>query len=192
MPETAALEMTGRLVGRGREVNVAPPAAAPPRHHAALAVAAQIGEQPRVRVVVDHGSGRHAQDGVLPALAVPVLVAPSLAGLGAMLVAIAEIEQRGEPLVHFQDHAAAIATIAAGRTTLGHELLAAPGHGAIAAVTATDVDARLIDEGGHARVPLPASPRGAGEGAAKPRGGLAGVVDPKCPGLRGRRAQLGG
>jgi hypothetical protein len=34
-----------------------------------------------------------------------------------------------------------------------------------------------------------ASPCEAGEGAAKPRGLEAGVVDPKCPGRRGRRAK---
>ena len=37
-----------------------------------------------------------------------------------------------------------------------------------------------------------ASPREAGEGAAKPRGWGQGVKDPKCLRLRGRRAKRGG
>jgi len=140
-----------------------PAAAAPPaRHHEALPARAQIREQLAALVVVHHGPGRNPQHDVGTPPAVPVLAAAALAGRRAVLVPVAKVEQGRQPLVHLEDDAAAIGAVAAGRPALRNELLAPPGHGAVAAVPAPDADARLIDESSHTTPEGcdPAGPRG--------------------------------
>ena len=82
-------------------MDVASAALAPTRGEEALAMGAQVGEKHLGRVVVHHGAGGHAQDHVLPALAVHVLISAALARRSVVFVAIAEIKQGRQTLIHF-------------------------------------------------------------------------------------------
>ena len=164
LPRATALEVSRRPIGGRREVDIASTALASAGREKAVAVDAQIRQQLRSRVVVHHGAGGHAQDHVLAALAVAILVRTALARWRPVFVAIAKVEQRGQSFVHFEDHAAAVAAVAARGSALWDVLLSAKGDRAIAAVTAVDADARLVDEGSHEPAPVCVPARGPGRG----------------------------
>src|SRR5215471_20757412 len=69
-----------------------------------------------------------------------------LARGGAVLLAVAEVEQRGQPRIDHEHHAAPVAAVATRGSALGHELLAPEGDGPLAAVTGANLDASLVDE----------------------------------------------
>ena len=129
---------------------VPPAAAAAPGSHEALALALQVAQQLARLVVEDLGAGRDPQHEVLAAAAVHVLVGAVLARRGAVLAAVAKVEQGAQALVDLQHDAAAVAAVAARGAALGHELLAAEGDRAFATVARADPDVGLVDEGGQA------------------------------------------
>ncbi len=124
---------------------------------AAAALAAARHQQFHVRLgqVTQHFAGfgvahdrayRDHHQGVFATAAAHVAAAARLAVFGAERALDAEIDQRVDAFARAERDAAAVAAVAAIRTTEGHELLAAETHAAAAAVAGLDLDACFIDE----------------------------------------------
>ena len=78
----------------------------------------------------------------------PVLIAPAawFAVARAVFALETEVEQRGQPLVGFEEDVAAVAAIAARRAAARHELLSAESHRARPAVAGLHANFRFVDE----------------------------------------------
>src|SRR5204863_1994689 len=111
-----------------------------------LAVLLQIGQQLVGVVVEDLRPGRHAQDQIDARAAVHVLVAAALTGLRRVLAVVTKVEQGRQAAVDPEHDAAAIAPVAARRSALGDELLAAKRDRAVAARAGPDPNMRFVDE----------------------------------------------
>jgi len=75
-----------------------------------------------------------------------VLAAPVLAATAAVKPLVAQVQQRGQVRVRRHPHMAAVAAVAAVRTSLWNELLAPKAHAAPAAVTGLHRDLDLVDK----------------------------------------------
>src|SRR5713226_1875969 len=135
-----------RLQRRCREVHV--PQAAPPTlgEHPAPAGLAQVGEHLAARGVLHDGYRRHREEQLGRGVAVLVPAAPGLAVAGPVLALEAEVEQRGEPLVRFQDDVAAVPAVAPGGPSPRRVLLPPERHRARPAVACLDEDLGFVDE----------------------------------------------
>ena len=71
---------------------------------------------------------------------------PAPSGLGAEVVLVAEVEERGQARVDPQDDAAAAAAVAAVGTAPGDVRLAPEGRCAVAAVAGADPDLDAVEE----------------------------------------------
>src|SRR5690606_15933174 len=100
----------------------------------------------RLALVIDRGPDRYADLERLAGAAVLVGARAWPSGLGRVVLAILELEQRRELRVGDQPHVAAVASVSARRPARVHVRLAAPRNHAIASVTGADLDADLIDE----------------------------------------------
>src|SRR5262249_38349137 len=135
-----------RGVPRRFEMDVAAPAVAAARDDRARPRLVEVVEH-LARVGVHHDRPeRHLDDEVLAGLAVLVAVAARLAALGAVVLLVLEIEERGQLLVGDEHHAAAVAAVAARRAAAGNVRLAPEGRDAVAAVAGLDVDLGFVDE----------------------------------------------
>src|SRR5262245_46768689 len=137
-------------------MNVPTPAASASGHHEGLAGLLEVADELAGFFVEGLRSGGHPEIEALACPAVHVLTSTALTGGRPIFRAVAEVEQGAEPLVHHQDHAAAIAAVAPGRAPLGHELLATERHRPIATVASPHLDVRFVDKrhglpGGQAR-----------------------------------------
>ena len=152
--ELAIVGEARRLPRRGREMLVAQ-AAAPAFGDAHLLVGdAQVGEQPPHTAVAfevqldarDQRPDGDAHDQVVAGLTGFIGSLSGLAGFGPELFLIAEVDQRPEFGIGQQQHVAAAAAVAAGRSAFGHVLLTAPRDDSVAALAGRDRDARFVDE----------------------------------------------
>ena len=96
--------------------------------------------------ILDDGAQRHLDDKVLRVFAVAQAGAALAALRGHILALIAEVHQGGQVIVHHKDDIAAAAAVAAVRTALRNELLAAEASGTIAAFAALNFDIGFVDE----------------------------------------------
>ncbi len=139
------------------------------RHHQALPRAHQVTEQLAGFGLVHEGTDRHLDDQVLPGFTTAVVAASVFTTLGNELALMPEIDQRVDAAVGFQQHAAAVAAVTAVRSAHGNVFLAPETDTAIAAVTGTHIDFRLIYEfhtanrnqtrhGSHTTTPARTSP----------------------------------
>ena len=140
------LGAAGGPIDRGGEVHVAPAPLAPLGHHQALAMGPQVADQLAGFVVEHLGAGRHAQDHVLAAAAVPILVRAGLPRGGLELALVAKVEQRRQPAVDDQHDAGAVAAVSPRGAALGNELFAPERDRALAAITRLNADYCFVDE----------------------------------------------
>src|SRR5690606_8627172 len=111
-------------VDRTLEMHVAEPALAAARHQQAIAIADQVADH-LVGVDVHHlGAHRHHDHHVVPALAIALLAHAVLATLGAEHLLVAEVHQRVQVAGGLDPDVAALAAVAAVRTTERDVLLA--------------------------------------------------------------------
>ena len=97
-------------------------------------------------LVVDDRANRHRQLDVLAVLAGLVAALAVPAAISAMLRIEAEVQQRVVVIAGNHEDRAAMAAIAARRSALGNELLAAERHAAVAAIAGLDPDLDFVDE----------------------------------------------
>ena len=97
-------------------------------------------------LVADDRAARHADDEVRAVLALAALAAARLAGRRDILFLVAEVQKRRQIVIHLEDDRAAAAAVAAVRTALRNELLAAEASGTIAAFAALNFDIGFVDE----------------------------------------------
>ena len=137
-----------RAVGGGGEVHVATAAAAPAGDHQPGIGLQQLACEHTVGMGTDDRAGRHAHHRV--AAAAPGRLAPgAVAAVDGLEVALAlEIAERGHAGVHHQDHAAAVAAVAAVRPAARHVRLATERAGAVTTIATGDVDPSAIREHG--------------------------------------------
>src|SRR5699024_705925 len=134
-----------RLGGQG---GVAQAAEAPLGDDDLLPGADEVGEDLAV-FVDDDGSRRDVEGQVLATSAVPVVAGAVVAALGAHVRGEAEIQQGVYLGVDFEDDVSAVAAVAAVRPAQGHELLAAHGVTAIAAIAGFEVQNDPVNEVRH-------------------------------------------
>ena len=96
--------------------------------------------------VADYGADRHAQHHVVATLAVAVRTAAVLAALRAKDPRVAKIDQRVEIAVGNRIDAAAATAVAAIRSALRNEFLAAERGDAVAAVAGNNLDLGFVEE----------------------------------------------
>ena len=140
----ALLGKARRLVDGVLEDGVAPAAAAAARHNRLLAVLDQIDEQLVGVAQIDRSAWRHEHDFVFAAsslLVVAFAVAPTI---GAEMNLKLKWQERVHVLVDAQDHAAAIAAVAAVWPAARDVFLAPKGDDAVAAATAIHIDSRFV------------------------------------------------
>ena len=142
----------GRLAPRAREGRVAEAAAAACGGHEPGADAEQVGEHLAVRGL-DLGAVRHGDDQIRAVGAGPVgaLALPAVAGPPHR--AAVEVEQRGRARVHFEDHGAAAAAVAAVGAAERLELLPVDRGAAVSAVARLHLQRDPVGELRH-DVPL--------------------------------------
>src|SRR5207302_8624252 len=112
-----------RLVRGGGEASVAATAVPAPRDDDFVPGHCEIGEPFAGLGVENQGAGRNARDDVFAAPPVLGFAAAMLAAHGRDAILKLEVEQRRDPAVGPQDHAAAVATVAARWTAVGAILL---------------------------------------------------------------------
>jgi hypothetical protein len=110
-----------------------------PRHH-------EIGKHLAAFLVEDHRARRHSHHEVAAGMAVLLFAAARLSVARDQARVVFEIEQRREPLVDLEDHVAAAAAVAAGRSAEGAILFAQKRDRAVAAFAGGHEDPRFIDE----------------------------------------------
>jgi hypothetical protein len=142
----ALLGEAGRLAGGSGEVRVAASAFAPARSDESHARARQVCQQVARVGVVDQRTDRHAQRDRLAVapLAVAPTAVPAAAGLVASLVV--EVEQGAEVRVRDQHDAAAVAAVAAIRSSARHMLLTAERDTPVPAASRLHLNHRLVDK----------------------------------------------
>ena len=96
--------------------------------------------------IADDGTHRHAQDNVLAARTVAVRPSAVFTVRRKKLTSVLIIHQRIDVAVGFSPDRAAAAAVAAVRTALRNELLAAEASGTIAAFAALNFDIGFVDE----------------------------------------------
>ena len=135
-----------RLERGSGEVHVAE--AAPPAfgEDVADAIVAKVGDHLARGSVLHQGAGWNLEEKLLRGVAVLIAPAAGLAVARLVFALEAEVEQRGEPAVRFQDHVAAISAVSAGRAAARSVLLPPEGDGTAAAVARFDVDLCFVDE----------------------------------------------
>ncbi len=142
----ALLGHARRLVGGALEGRVAAAAAAAAHDNRLLAVGDQIGDQLVAVAQIDDGAGRHGDDAVLAGPALLVGAAAVAAALRLEMHLVLKGQQRVEAFVGAQDHVAALAAVAAGRTAVRDVFLAAKGDEAVAAVTTFHIDGCFVEK----------------------------------------------
>src|SRR5262249_15801652 len=85
-----------------------------------------------------HRSERHLENQVLGRAAAAIAAHPMLTALGAVMLLVAVVEQRGELRVGHQHHRGPVAAVSAARAAALDELLSPERHRAIAAVACFD------------------------------------------------------
>ena len=96
--------------------------------------------------IADDGTHRHTQDNVLAARTVAVRSSAVFTVRRKKLTGVLIIHQRIDVAVGFSPDRAAAAAVAAVRTALRNELLAAEASGTIAAFAALNFDIGFVDE----------------------------------------------
>ena len=133
---------------RGREARVAASAAPAARYNDTLVGMREVVHQLAGQLVIDDGADGNFQDDVLALAAGLVGAFAVTSALGLVFGIEAEVNQRVVALAGFHDDVAAMTAVAAGRSSARHELLAAKGHAAIAAVAGFDSNFCFINEHG--------------------------------------------
>ena len=132
-----------------QEASVAAAASSALRGEEPVAFVDEVGQH-EARFVVAHDRALGDRDqGVGTAGPVATLALAVNAVAGAAMRVVSKPEQRCDIAVGDEPDVAAAAAVAAVRPTLGHVGFAAERDAARAAVTAFDVDVRLVDEAGH-------------------------------------------
>ncbi|OIQ78777.1 hypothetical protein GALL_395150 [mine drainage metagenome] len=147
-PRLAEKGEARRLAARRRERGVAEAAVPPGSHDVARAHADEVGEDGPVEVLDD----RALRDGQLEVGAGRSLAVVTHAlGTGRRMPVrpVVVVQQRRGLRVHDEDHAPAVAAVAAVRTGEGLELLAVDGGATVATVTAGGVQHDPVDERRH-------------------------------------------
>ena len=135
-----------RAVDRGLEMDIAQPALAALRHQHALTMAGEVADHLIGVDVGDHGAHRHADRGVLAALAVHLAAHAVFAALRLEAALMAKVDQRIEALISDQPDRTAVAAVAAVGAAERNELLAAEADAAVAAIAGMDLDVGFVDE----------------------------------------------
>ncbi len=164
----ALLRVAGRLVRRGREVDV-PEAAAPAAgDHRGLPGRDEVRDELAGRVVEGGRPRRHVDLARRARLPVPAraLAAPAVAP--AEVVRVPEVAERGLAGVHAKDHRSAASAVAAVGTAAGHVRLATEGGGAVTAGARLDPDLHTVEEHGLILARGSAGPVGAGAAGPMP------------------------
>ena len=149
----ARLGETRRLARSGGEAAVALAALAATGHDHVFRRSVDVGDDLAAVRVSNQGPHGHPDYPVCAVLPVLVLAAPVLAAVAAIEPLVAQVQQGGQVRVRRHPHVAAVAAVAAVRTSLGDELLAAKAHAATAAVAGLHRDLNLVDELHGAWVP---------------------------------------
>ena len=146
LPRCPVGRLARRAVRAAFEPSIAEPASPAFRYHLSLTLVGQIADQlARIHVVHD-GAQRHPHLEIAARLARHIAAGTALSALCPELSRHAKSGQRVERRVGNEIDAAAIATIPAVRTTLGHVLLSAEAQAAVSAVAGDDANCCLIDE----------------------------------------------
>src|SRR6185369_6632439 len=135
-----------RPVRGGGEAGVAAATAGAPHREHALARRREIADRLAGVAIGDDGAQRHPDDQVVAAGAVTIAALAVGSALGVIVALVPEVEQRGERGIGFEEHGAAIASVAAVGAAAGDELLATEAHAPGAAVAALHEDVDLVDE----------------------------------------------
>src|SRR5690606_9912734 len=136
----------GGAVGGALEAHVAFAASTAVGRDHAIARARQVLDYVPLLGVDDQGAGGHLDDQVLGIAAMAAGTAAAFA-VGGLPVALArEGGQAIDAGRGHEDHAAAVAAVAAVRTTAGHVLLPAKAQAAIATAPGLDLDGNRIDK----------------------------------------------
>ena len=139
----ARLGEAGNLTGRGSIVGIAPAAPAALSDDKVLAGGHVHNDLVGLRIP-DHGAPGDLDNQGLSTLAAHIPAQAVHTCLGGVLPLITEIQQCGKIVIDPQDHAAAMAAVAAVGTAGGHIFFPVEGHGAIAAPSAADCNSNLI------------------------------------------------
>src|SRR5262245_37972229 len=135
-----------RLVGRGGEARVAPPAPRAADRQHALAGHGQVAQRLARVAVGDDGAQRDLQDQIGAAGAVAVRALAVSAALGMVVPPIVKIEEGRQLGSGLEPDTSAVPTVAAVGTTVRNELLATEADAAGASVAPLDEDIDLVDE----------------------------------------------
>ena len=127
-------------------MQIAEPALAALGHPRPRLVTVEVGDCFPGFCVGDHRSNRHAQRDVGGTASVLVGSAPVFAGLRAVDARVTVVDQRIDVAIRDRPDTSAASAVAAVGAAARHVFLAAERHGAIAAVTAGDVDVRFVDK----------------------------------------------
>ena len=103
-------------------------------------------------VVEDHRAGRDEDDQIVRTRAVALRAAARLARLGPPMLAMHERRQTVDARLGDDDHAAAVAAVAAVRPAARDVLLAPEADAPVAPVAGLDFDGDAVDEHGRVRV----------------------------------------
>ena len=140
----ARIGVARRAVGGGLEMRVAEAAIAAFGQHEFFAERGEVVDQRFAVLVDDLRADRHFQHDrfAVGPMAVAAHAIDALRSLEVLLIAI--VDQRVEPVDHFDDDIAAATAIAAGRTAELDEFFAAERHAAVSAVAGADIDLGFI------------------------------------------------
>ena len=136
----------GRLVRWRGEVDVAPAPSPPSSHHQPVLGFQELTEDLLRIGVLQHRSRREPDDEVRAALACLVLPRAVETPLGPVVLAVAEVQQRGELRIGHHDHVPPVAAVPTGGSTPGYALLTAVRFGSGASRSSVHVDDGPVDE----------------------------------------------
>ena len=134
-----------RLTGRGREMGVAPAAVAALCRDIRLVIRHILHDLSGF-LVADDRAARHADHEVRAILALAALAAARLARRSHVFLLVAEVEKRGQVVVHLEDDRTASSAVAAVRTARRNILFAVEADLAVAALAGHDLDLGNINK----------------------------------------------
>ncbi len=146
----AGREVARGLIGGRLEPRVSFAAFAAAGRHHAIARLREVLQQQVVLVVEDHRAGRDENDQIVGAGAVALGAAARLARLGPPMLAVHQRREAVDARLGDNDHAAAVAAVAAVGPATRNVLLAPEADATVAPFAGFDLDRDAVDE--HGRV----------------------------------------
>jgi hypothetical protein len=143
---TSKLVLARGLVGAGSEVLISSSASSATRDDKRIVHSGEVVDLLAGLLVVQHGADGHLQHSRFAAGATAVRSQTVASALALVLRVVAEVDQRIVACARLHHDIAAMASVAAGRTALGHEFFAPERHAAVTAVPGFYANFCFIDE----------------------------------------------